>query len=265
MKKTITLFLAICLLNTVTIHAADIHKQATLSPKEKSTLQELNVNLDDIEVLDVNSVFSKEEIKKMEQFDNKKKENGAIKVSRIIYRNKNTTIGTKSIEPGPGDGAVAHDEVVTYTYDTEDKSDSSKGMKYIVDTAFSVYIGTKSAWIWIPATILGVAPSDLCPNYQTGDALRSTKQEVYHYTHYRQYSRVIDQSLNYVRTTKLYSKIYVDLYTTDINGKPVRRDDSEAMKTFYSKHYYDYDWIYEMCDAYASRGYVIEHHDELDL
>lgn len=263
MKKAISLLLITMLVLTqsVGVSAKENVNLKKLNNNEIELLTELGININQIEIIDLNVMYTRDELKKIR---NEMTKSDDVEILHIIFKSTRDIsegeITIKSDIPEEG-GAYYYEEIISHTYPTETLNDSSAGMKYWADKSFSVAIGFISPWIWVPATVLDINLSDLCPDYQTGDVLRSTQQEVYHHRHYKQYSPVLGYEKNMVRTSKLYSKVYVDLYTIDKYGEPVRKNEFE-MKTFYSEHYFDTDWIYDMCDYYANIGYSLEHYDD---
>lgn len=251
--------------------------------KEKEYLIRQGVDLDNIVVLKKEKVFNEAQLNEMDKFDKSKKDKGTEKTFDISYmtlenfeffmRDINRTeeqtsdsgISLYAVEPGPGDGAVYYiDTSRSYTHLPKDH-DVNEGMRTLVDRAFSVALGLKtSPYIWVPATMFDIEPSDFWPTYISGDRIFDTLTEDYNDRHYRQYSPILGYAKDFVRTTKYRDIVYQDLYTRDLNNNAVRYSDVHYEPWIYSDHYFDTDWIYSMCNYFANESpYQSELHDNL--
>ncbi len=214
-----------------------------LNEREKQALSELNISEDDIIVLDKNSVFSNEDLKKIESAEAKDETDGFKKVEEIIFEVKQPkSVYSKSASSHP-DGIKRIDKVRLYVDGPVTLNKNNHGMKYWLDVSWNLIIGTYTQKAWKAATILGLNPSNFLPTADPGDKLTRTYQKVYRDYYYTKYNPLQHKDNLYVRTSALELTTYLDLYTVDKNNKAVRCSEHSENK-YYTQYYGNGTWIY---------------------
>lgn len=145
----------------------------------------------------------------------------------------------------------------TYTSDPVVLNDSSAGMWYWLDVAWNVYVGVKTKYAWIAATVLGIEPSAFSSTYRSGDTLTNTTTKVYNRKCYYMYNNHSEHDVLYYETYKLVITEYVDLYTSTGDGNPYRESGEETF-TFYTEHYDDTAWIKEYVTNACNNGLLFQ-------
>ena len=141
-----------------------------------------------------------------------------------------------------------------YTSDTVNRSDSRKGMKYLIDVAFNFYIdrlGQRLSFVSVASNVLNVSPSSLMSTWQKGDKLTSTESDVITDVFYRGYDGIGVERSFFV-TEKTVAKVYWDLYTVAY-GQPVR-DSNDDTNTFTTVHYYDTNYCFNKAAQLRDSG-----------
>lgn len=208
-------------------------------------------NLDMVEV-SLEDVFSTEQIVIFNQETEKMKDEEA-KRGYTLVSSQVLIPATTTLSNDPYYVTV----IDTYTSDPVVLNDTSKGMRYWLDVAWNVYIGTTTKYSWIAATILGVEPSAFYTSYREGDTLTNTTAKTYYRRCYKMHNEILEIDDWYYETRKLVVKEYVDLYTFTTDGNSYRDSDSKDY-TFYTEHYFNTDWIDEYVRYACSAGLMVQ-------
>ena len=121
-------------------------------------------------------------------------------------------------------------------------------MYYWLDVVWNLSLGTYTKLIWKATTILGITPSSFHTGWLSGDMLTCHYQYVYYDNITQAQNPRDNQWYTVVRTSKLVITTYVDFYSLDINNNAIRKTDS-SNSTFYTEHYFNSTWIYNMAAA----------------
>lgn len=126
--------------------------------------------------------------------------------------------------------------------DSEVLNDESEGMYFWLDMAWDIVVGESTSYLLRAADILGLSPSDFRDTWVEGDLLERHTTKVYNYRHYMMYNEMMNRDCWVYDTYQLITTEYLDLYTVNLSGLPVRESDE---KTFYhhTEHYFDESWI----------------------
>jgi hypothetical protein len=223
-------------------------EESTINSKNLSTqklklLKEANISLSDITVVDETKVFSEEQLQKMKEEDDEMLKRGLKKVEAVYFINNNLTKTSNTFGVNATSSDLKWvDGVRQYNSQTTTLNNSSKGMRYWLDVAWNLVIGSTTKYIWKAATIFALNPSNFLPNGVSGDSLTNHYQYVYYDRMYQMQNPRDSNWYNCVRISRLELTNYVDLYTLDVNNKAVRKSTSTTT-SYYTKHYPDYNWV----------------------
>ncbi|MCY6355223.1 hypothetical protein [Clostridium sp. ZS2-4] len=230
-----------------------------LNEREKQALSELNISEDDIIVLDKNSVFSNEDLKKIESAEAKDETDGFKKVEEITFQLKKSRRTRRSASHP--DGIKRIDKVRLYVDGPTRMNTNKYGMRHWLNVGFTLTVGGISQKLGTAATILGINASDFLPTAIPGEALTKTHTKVYHDYYYKKYNPVQKIECIYVKTSSLEVKTTVDIYTKDKKNHPYTNR-QETIKNFYTKHYGDGSWIYSEVNRRCSTNMQVYYIDQ---
>lgn len=251
-KRFIATFLLI-ILSTINIssvgYAKSTKEVSYLNSNQRKLLEEVNIDLDTVEILDKNLIFSYEQLKKMELEDDQILTNQGLKKDCEIYYIEKSSMSSdnyaiRSTTTNSYDMLL---HVVRQYTSVDQKATGVSGMGSLLDVVWNIYIGSSTRFFWKAATILGLNPSMFFANYMSGDSLVATERQIYNDNVYCYF----DENYTYwplVRVSRLELNVYNDFYSVDIYGNDIR---DSGMTTFgaYTAHYFNDTWINNECAA----------------
>lgn len=215
-----------------------------LSKKDQTSIDGLNIDLSKYVIVD-RAKFTKNDLNeaavtRMERelaLNNKK---GISRESHIILIPKQTTLilnPVTRVDPGPGQGELLFIEHIQRNYDEEELLNGDI-LYNVLDNSFSTINGFAPKFVWIPAAIFGLKPSDLLLNYHTDDSLTQDLTEAVHHYHYGKYSSVLGYKKSFVRTTSIDQLNKFEYTTLDSYGE-IKDGQAKVNKVVKTRHHGD--------------------------
>ena len=260
MKKSLSILLVLTLITGLFAMPSIADKKDShfvvkeMTKKEKiKFLDSIGLELEDVVDLGIDYLDT-EELKSIAS-EITKKGNKEVFNGVFVYKVKsdnNDVMG--AVEPGPGGGSG----VTTYEYTTSSSKtrehDASAGLKAVVSTTFSIYIGSKTKHIWKVLDILNVGADLFSYDYHSGDY---SYDIITTWTTTKTYQGIPEWSSVKQDLVKV-TRAHVEDFNKTVGVGPAPDYDEINLQRskdyyYYSSHYYDTSWIYDMID-YVSSG-----------